>query len=459
MLAALGQSRAAAYFAPETGVSLRVETAWSDAVNVVVETPSRFLAERLRRAYSQPLRAAAAQALGRSDVALRFHVRASTPQPTPSAPQERAPAAARPWRSGGGASCAQASLDDFVVGPCNRLAYTAAAQLADLSDEHALRTLALHGDWGLGKTHLLQGLARKARLEHPDRRVLCMTAEAFTNRFIEALRNGAISRFRREVRRADLLCLDDAQHFAGKPKTLKEVLHTLDETHARNGRVALVFDRSPAHLEGLPEDLRSRVLSGLVVELERPDDDTRLAIAQRLMARRGLQLSPESLALLRRTPMRSVRELQGCLARAEAMHRLTAEDPAQPIGLLALQRALRQDGARGRCSRPPRPQQVLQRVCELLVVDPEEVLEGDRHARVVLARSLVVTLLKELTTMSYPEIARALRRPNHSSVITAARRLEQRIASGRSCDAGPRLGAMSCAAVLRCAREAVLAAA
>lgn len=469
VLAALTDSRLSAYFAPETGVTLRVAVGENDSVEVLVEAPSRFLADRLRRSHSHTLRQAAQRALGEDDVALRFHVaanavsRAGAAAPRPlGAPSRGASASSSPagWRRHS-VSSRQCSLRDFVVGPCNRLAHAAAVQIANLEEDAGLRTLVLHGGWGLGKTHLLQGAADLARQEHPDRRIVCMTAEAFTNRFIEALQSRTVSEFRRLVRRADLLCLDDAQHLAGKPKTLQEVVHALDDTHARGGRVLLVFDRSPALLDGLPEDLRSRLVSGLVVELETPDDETRVALAQRLTAKRGLKLSPESLALLRRTPMRSVRELQGCLARAEALHRLMERDPAQPIGLIALRQALAHNAASARTAftRPPTVQQVLKTVCDLFVVDPGEVLNGERHARVVLARSIIVKLLKELTTMSYPEIARALRRPNHSSVITAARRLDQRISSGRCCDAGPRLGELSCEAALLRAREAVLAAA
>ena len=456
----IGKDKSRRYFNGESGVELSLR---KEAVRIAA--PSRFLAERLRRAFASDIAWAAERTLGKPPTALAFDViddAANQQVANTSEPGARKTIAnnVAPQRNGAAGSTTNPQtkqwietaasramrLDNFVVGDCNRLAHAATVRFANFSADPGVHTLVLFGGCGLGKTHLLRGMASNIRSTQPGKRVVCMTGEGFMNRFVASLRAKTPAAFRREVRQVDLLCVDDAQQLVGKPATLQEFVYTLDAVTSAGGRVAVVFDRNPSAIDTLPADLRSRLVAGLTAELAPPDAGLRSRLANVLAARRGLELSLETVAALERTPFPSVRELQGVMARLEAIHSLETSGAAgEPIGLLTLRKALNPSGALAAAAprKPPSPHALLRCVCEALVVDVEDVLSGARHQRVVITRALTAYLLRKLTTLSYPEIAKALRRPNHSSIITAVRRVEKQIADGAICNAGPRLGDLS----------------
>lgn len=457
----IGEAKSRLYFNGESGVQLRLEREGE----LRVSAPTPFLAERLERGFAGDIAWAAEQILGAPPRKMRFDVVAPCDaEPEPAAPKRsdsRRRAAPRPSASG---DCRKRQstpseedhrLDTFIVGECNRLAHAAALRLANFDDDAGLRLLVVHGGCGLGKTHLLNGVARAIRENNGGRSVARMTGEAFTNRFQDALRAKNTAAFRRDVRRVSALCIDDAQQFVGRSATLQEFMHTLDAVIAAGGRAVVVLDNHPASVTGLPTELRSRLQAGLVASLEPPDPATRERLARAFAGRRSIRLSDEALAALARTRFPSVREIQGVINRMALFREVERADSDAPLGLRTLRKALSMD-ARLAPSKPPAPDVVLRVVCDALVVDSEDVLSGARHQRVVLARAMAAHLLRAMTTLSYPEIARALRRPNHSSVITAVRRVERQVAAAALCDAGPRLGELSIPALVERLRELVL---
>lgn len=355
---------------------------------------------------------------------------------TPSAPAKRITAAepaiaTRPQRSATGQTISRAAalrhdLSEFAVGPSNDLAYNAAIRLVDESD-NSMSPLFIHGGCGLGKTHLLQGLCRRFAATH-NGAWRYTTAEQFTNDYVQAVRYNKLGEFRRRLRQLDLLAVDDVHFLANKSSTQTEFLHTFNAIDLQGAKLVLASDAHPKTIKEMADALVSRFLSGMVVQVEMPDHATRIRVIEALAKRRTLHLNEGVAATLADHCHGSVREIEGMLTRLSALASLERRpgEPAGPIGHALLGRLI---GAVAPpvSRRPVRIEHILQAVCEALHVERSAVMTRSRHKRVVLARSVTVYLARQLTTMSYPELAVALSRPNHSTVVTAVQRVEGQI--------------------------------
>ncbi|MEO0474858.1 MAG: DnaA/Hda family protein [Planctomycetota bacterium] len=322
-------------------------------------------------------------------------------------------------------------LKQFVTGPSNQLAYAAAHRAADLTDPTASHPVFLHGSCGVGKTHLLQGICAQAREANPNAKVIYMTAEQFTNDFIAAVRTNKLEGFRRKIRRLDLLAIDDVHFFACKEKTQVEFLCCFEENDLAGARVVLASDKHPKQISSFSEALVSRCVRGLVVEMKDPDSDTRRAVLTELARRRNLLMQPVVLDLLSQRYEGSVREIEGVLAQLHALaslpHRGKPIQPGQPMVVGRELVDQLPDFSMPIVRKPIRFNTIVKAVCNRLGVEASQLAGSSRHKFLVLARSLSVYLARELTTMSYPEIAHAMGRKNHSTVITADQRLRRQI--------------------------------
>lgn len=328
-------------------------------------------------------------------------------------------------------------LDEFIVGSSNRLAYSAAARLAEEVEPRAVSPLFIHGECGVGKTHLLQGICRK----HADRSgrpgaLRYVTGEQFTNEFITAVRNGTLDDFRRRMRKLELLAIDDVHFLSNKVRTQNEFLHTLDAIDLTGARVVLASDGHPRQIRRFSQALVSRFLSGMVVQVDRPDRETRVELTRRLVDGRGLELSAMAMDTIADRCVGSVRELEGAITKLAALHALTPVGIAgeREIGMALVDQLFRDD--LWRPAAPVRVGTVMDQVCRRLGVERGELIGSGRHRRVVLARGLIAHLARELTTHSYPEIATAMGRTYHSTVHSAARRLKRQMEDGETVDVG-----------------------
>ena len=362
---------------------------------------------------------------------VQSHASASSPSASPPhAPHPphavRRDAPAKKLRAGG-ANRLRHTLDAFIVGPASRLAHRAAIQIAEV-EQSPISVLFLHGPCGVGKTHLLQGIAQRFRESRPWARVRYVSGEAFANQYIASLHAGNIDSFRERYRGVDLLCIDDVHFLGGKVKTQSEFLHTFEALDLDGARVVLASDGHPKQIENLHEGIVSRCLSGMVVRLDRPDRATRVAIVRTLLAKRGLSGDDACIEEIASMITGSVRELEGAVKRVEAYARLLPTEGAGPERVtVALVRRALGSVSRSVRSRPLRLEEVLDASCAEMGVTRDEVLSSSRHKRVVLARGLVGLVARAMTSHSYPEIAKVIGRKNHSTVITACKRLEKQI--------------------------------
>ena len=358
----------------------------------------------------------------------------------------RPPASPRPRRRGP----VLRRLDAFVVGASNQLAYSTACELVEAPDAPAVSPLFVHGDCGLGKTHLLQGICGQyaARTGRPDQ-VRYMTGEQFTNDFIASLRHDAVETFRRRIRRLDLLAIDDVHFLSNKVRTQGEFLHSLDALALTGARIVLASDEHPRAIKRFSQALVSRFLSGMVVGVERPDRATRIAIVQRLADARRLPMNETAVEALAARCVGSVRELEGAIMKLAAVWAITrsagdasgaangrttgapsAEDgagsiPERGIGLVLVEQLFQ-----NHAWKPPVPVRmatIIDIVCRRTGIGRADLMGSSRHRRVVLGRALIAYMGRDMTTLSYPEIARALGRTFHSTVHTAEQRLRRQL--------------------------------
>lgn len=440
----VGHDKVQRYFSGQTRLSMT-----DHGLDVVVA--SGFHATFLSRQFGDNLRRAVALGGDADAQAVQVHFQvdrhafdaapaAPAPAPVPPRPQPKARPASRH------------RFDTFVVGNSNRLAHAAALRMVE--EPSSAAPLFLHGSCGLGKTHLLHAAAARFQELHPTATVKYTTAEAFTNDFITAIRSGKVDPFRKSYRKVDLLCIDDVHFVGGKEQTQTELLHTFDAVGLEGARIILASDEHPREIRKLSDKLISRFMAGPVVRLETPDEELRARLLAAIAQQRGMSIDGPAMKLICERTARSigslggfggsVRELEGLLTQIEAVHRLlpdfgsSAGDSNGIIGLALVRRALGLTGAESPVGsspapalRPRRPiaaQAIVAEVCRALNVDLSDFMGKGRHPRVVLARSLTSFICRKLTTMSFPEIARAMGRGNHSTVITAHRRVERDLA-------------------------------
>ncbi len=399
---------------------------------------SPFEAEVLSRRFGSAMREAASANGGvEFEVGVREGGAPPSPPgpgavPTPDPEGERRPS--RPLRTG---AALRHSFDDFVVGSSNRLAHGAALRLAEEGAGCPLSPLFLHGPCGTGKTHLLQSLARRVKRLRPGARVRYTTGEAFTNAFIGAVRENRIGAFHAEHRKLDLLCIDDVHFLASKTATQTELLHTLDSLALGGAAIAMASDEHPSSFASFSKELVSRFVAGMVVGVDPPDRGLRLELVTALAARRGVMLDRAGAELIASRTAGSVRDLEGAVVRVEAVAKLLEKDRAGGcVSMSAIRQALRLGSSTGP-TKPVRAETIIAACAERLGVDVSDVLGRSRHRRVVAARSLAALLSRKLTTLSFPELAVKLGRPNHSSVVTACQRLQRRLDAGEGLCVAP----------------------
>ncbi len=311
-------------------------------------------------------------------------------------------------------------LESFVVGASNQLAYNAATYVAEFPGVQ-YNPLFIHGNCGLGKTHLLQGLCKKFIEHHPTKRWAYMTGEEFTNEFLTCMRQNKLDVFRRKMRDLDLLVIDDVHFLGGKKATQEEFLHTFNAIEAMGRQVVLVSDEHPKMIEEFGESLINRFVSGMVVRIDPPNYATRCEILRSLALRTGLTVAEEVVGWIARRVTQNVREVEGALNRIAAHVKLTGRPANAELAQEALGDLDRQLVA------PVKPENIMQAVCNYFSLDQKDLMSGRRQRTISLARSVAMFLVRKTAKLSFPEIGIRMGKRNHSTVISACRRIERAV--------------------------------
>jgi chromosomal replication initiator protein len=331
---------------------------------------------------------------------------APSPSPSPSPPPERPRNANRPPRR----------LDDFVAGSCNRLAHAASQEMVQ-SAGSAFNPLLIHGGVGLGKTHLLEAIGNALRARHPGLKVIQTTAETFTNSFLDAMRTGTLNAFRARFRGAEVLIVDDVHFLAAKRATQDEFLHTFNALIAAGVPIIMAADQHPRKIARLTDELATRFLGGMVVKLDAPDVATRRAILKAKALARGVDVPDAVLGYVAEHLRASVRELEGALHSLIAHALLTGKRLDLALAKTALRDTIRHT------AQAVALRDVERSVCQLFEIDAEA-LKSDSRARVcTYPRMLAMYLARKHTGAAYSEIGRYFGGRNHSTVISAEKKV------------------------------------
>ena len=319
------------------------------------------------------------------------------------------------------------TFERFVIGAGNRLAHAAALAVAELPGE-AYNPLFLHGQPGLGKTHLLGAIADYLHRQRPDLTVHYTTAERFTTEFVTALRKDGPERFKRRYRKLDALLIDDIQALEGKEQTQEEFVHTFNALHAAGKQIVLSSDRPPEAIARLADRVRDRFEWGLRVAIGPPDLRTRTALLWRMTTEAPLEITdPGVLHDIAGLAAGNVRRLEGAMTRIAALSSVLSEPVSRTLIRKALGEQIRPPATQDipAAGEPPSVATIQAAVCSVLEVTRDDVLSTKRTAKVARARQVAMFLARDLTSLSLADIAREFNR-DHTTILHAVRSVDGR---------------------------------
>ncbi|MEY2433892.1 MAG: chromosomal replication initiator protein [Acidimicrobiaceae bacterium] len=414
-----------------------------DDDRLVLSVPSPWVKERIESRYLEMVRAALAD-VGAASYGIEIEVRpdAADTMPTLDDSTFGRPAADAPTLSPAaeerpGERPAQETYDDraaarsgdtlnprytfdaFVIGSSNRFAHAAALTVAERPGL-AYNPLFVYGDAGLGKTHLLQAIGHYVHENYRGYRVRYVSSETFLSEFVDSIRTGVADSFKRRYRGVDVLLVDDIQFFEGKKETLEEFFHTFNALHETGRQLVLSSDRRPDDWPALEDRLRTRFKSGLVTDIQPPDVETRLAILRKKAEGQTTHIPDVVLEYIATHITNNIRELEGALTRISAFTSLYNE----PLSLELAQKVLG-DLLSDRQPRVITAERILEATSMMFGMSIDELVSSSRTRPLVNARQIAMYVCREVTDLSFPQIAKAFGKSDHTTVIHAVQKIEK----------------------------------
>ncbi len=365
----------------------------------------RYLSDHCARAFAE-----AAQAATGRLISARFHLQEDTEVGEVTHP----PPLAFEQETDQAVLSATYTFDQFVTGPCNRLAHAACVAVSE-SPGKAYNPLFIHGNVGLGKTHLLQAACHRVCEQQPTGRILYLTCEAFTNHFIEAVEHGAMNTFRYRYRHIDVLVIDDIQFLGARERSQEEFFHTFNTLYQLQKQIILSADSPPNEIPSLEDRLISRFNWGLVARIDAPCFDTRIAIIRKKARTTGLALSDEAVHFVASRVTSNARELEGALLR---IHALAAQTDRELN--LDLAREALGDEPQDRHS-PISIASILEAVTKHYGVRLTDLQSRKRNKSIAFPRQVCMFLARTLTSHSLEEIGGHFGGRDHSTVLHATK--------------------------------------
>ncbi len=316
------------------------------------------------------------------------------------------------------------SLENFVVGGTNNLAY-AAAQAIVQSPGTSYNPLFIYGPSGVGKTHLMQAIGNGILRKNPHAKLIYASSERFTNDFVDSLRSRRTTEFRNRYRLCDVLLIDDVQFISGKDSTQEEFFHTFNELQSKNAQIVLTSDRPPQEMQKLESRLMSRFQGGLTVDIQLPDFETRTAILKAKLVERGEVLSEEIITLIAENVISNSRELEGKLIQILQHAKLTGQTPTVEFVAKIL----------GPAAQPIQRQMDFQRVIQgvqsYFNVNQADLTGPRRQKELVLPRQIAMFVMYEECKMPMERIGQVLGNRDHTTVLHGIEKIKEAITRDR----------------------------
>ena len=308
------------------------------------------------------------------------------------------------------------TFETFVEGKSNNIALAAAKQVAD-SPKGAYNPLFIYGGVGLGKTHLMHAVGNKLKEKDPSKRIVYIHSEMFVSDMVKSLQLGAINEFKQFYRGVDALLIDDIQFFAGKEQSQEELFHTFNALLEGGQQMILTCDRYPKEIEGLEERLKSRLGWGLPVIVEPPELETRVAILLKKAEELNLNMPQDCAFFISERIRSNVRELEGALKRVGA----NAKFANKEVDLNLIKESLRDLLAIQ--ARQVSIDNIQKTVSDYFNIRLSDLLSSKRNRSLARPRQLSMSLAKELTNHSLPEIGDAFGGRDHTTVLHACKKI------------------------------------
>lgn len=313
------------------------------------------------------------------------------------------------------------TFENFIVGKTNELAHAAALAVTEKPGRY--NPLFVYGGVGLGKTHLLQAIGHKMIAMNPRTKVLYVTCERFTNEFIHAVRNGRGKEFKDTYRSLDLLLIDDIQFITGKEGTQEEFFHTFNTLHQSNKQIVLSSDRPPKAIQGIEQRLVSRFEWGMMVDISAPDLETRVAILESKCKDKQYELSREILSYVASSVQSNVRELEGTLNKIIAYHQFKNLKPSLETIRELVSSMSHAAGSKKNLT----PKELLDTVASYYDISLPDILGKCREKRLSFPRQVIMYLMREELSSSYPAIGKIIGGRDHTTAIHAYTKIVKEI--------------------------------
>ena len=316
-------------------------------------------------------------------------------------------------------------FDTFVVGNSNRFA-TAAAQAVANDPGNIYNPLFIYGNSGLGKTHLMHAIGNAILEAYPSAKVRYVTSETFTNEIINAIQNHTVKDFQEKYRTIDCLIIDDIQFLENKERTQEEFFHTFNALKESNKQIVISSDRNPQSMDKLEERLRSRFASGLTVDIQPPDLETRIAIIRKKAEIENIDMPNEVIQTVATSIDNNIRMIEGAFNRivayASIMH--------LPIDMKVTETVLRDFATNTRQNITI--EKIINHVCKFYSLQTDDLIGKKRPKNIVLPRQIAMYLCRKMTDASLPKIGLSFGGRDHTTVIHAYEKIEKMRKEDRS---------------------------
>ena len=309
------------------------------------------------------------------------------------------------------------TFDHFIVGNSNRFAHAAASAVAD-NPGKTYNPLFIYGNSGLGKTHLLLAIGNAIHERRPDKSIVYIKGDEFTNQLIFAIKSGTTEEFRNKYRNVDLFLVDDIQFIAGKQSTQNEFFFTFNSIYEAGKQIVITSDRPPMEMATLDDRLRTRFEWGLMADIQPPDLETRMAITRNKAAQLGLILSDEAVAFIAENITSNIRRLEGVIKKLTAYKEILNE----VITIDSVKRAIHDVTIEGVFT--PTPEIIIRETARYFQLTEEDLRGQSRSKNTALARQISMYLMRSLIDLTLNEIGKQYEGRNHATVLSSIRKVE-----------------------------------
>lgn len=381
-----------------------------------LKVKSEFKKNVLEEKYSSLLSDAFKEVMG-FDVAISIHSDEQAPQSLSATPTP----AAKNGENLGFSSDSEYTFDNFIVGSSNKFAHAASLAVA-ANPANAYNPLFIYGSSGLGKTHLLYAICNEVSENMPEKTIIFVKGEEFTNELIDAIFRETTREFHDKYRMADILLVDDIQFIGGKESTQEEFFHTFNALYQDGKQIVLTSDRPPREIKTLEERLRTRFEWGLLADIQPPDFETRNAIILNKAEQLGFTIPTEVCEYMANRLKTNIRQLEGAVKKLNAYRLLENEPPS----LMSAQNAIR-DILNTDQPVPVTIDRIISEVARTYNVTSEDIRSSKRAASISTARQVAMFVVREITQISMAAIGEEFGNRDHSTVVYAIQQVEKKM--------------------------------